>query len=102
MTRATTSNGRNWRAVLLLAMVLSLAAGEVWAQGCAMCAASLPGAEDPLSTGFNYSIFIFLGVTYGLVIIGGGWIGYTYWRATTPRRSTRVLPFQPLRKEEQT
>lgn len=86
-----------------LAGALSLVAQHAWAQGCAMCAASLPGAEDPLSQGFNYSIFVFLGVTYGLIALGGGLIGYTYWRASALPKgtTTRVLAFQALRKEEQ-
>ena len=90
-------------AAIALGSALPLLASQAWAQGCAMCAASLPGAEDPLSTGFNYSIFIFLGVTYSLIAVGGGWIGYTYWRASAqPKETTpRVLAFQSLRKEEQ-
>jgi hypothetical protein len=83
------------------AAVLLVGMGQAWAQGCAMCQASLPGAEDPLSHGFNYSIYMFLGVTYGLILAGGGFIGYTYWRASTPRPETRVLAFQSLTKEEQ-
>lgn len=76
-------------------------AGDVLAQGCAMCAASLPGAEDPLSTGFNYSIFIFLGVTYSLIMLGGGSLAYLYWRAgAASRQASQVYVLDPFRKEE--
>ena len=83
------------------AVALFAGAADVWAQGCAMCQASLPGAEDPLAHGFNYSIYMFLGVTYSLFILGGGFIGFTYWRASAPSRSTSVLAFQTMTKEEQ-
>ncbi len=75
-------------------------AGPVLAQGCAMCKASLPGAEDPLSRGFNYSIYVFLAVTYGLIGGVGGWIGYRYWRASGPPAEPQVLRFDFVRKEE--
>jgi hypothetical protein len=92
-------------AIIALAAPVALASallvpGDVWAQGCAMCKASLPGAEDPLSRGFNYSIFVFLGVTYSLIGLVGGWIGYRYWRAGRPRSEPRVLRFELARKEE--
>jgi hypothetical protein len=86
-----------WKAA---AATLALATGDALAQGCAMCQASLPGADDPLARGFNYSIFVFLGATYGLVGLVGGWLAIKYWRAGARRRSSRVLPFQSLRKEE--
>lgn len=89
---------RLWSA-LAAVPVLGLAA-DAWAQGCAMCKASLPGAEDPLSQGFNYSIFMFLGVTYSLFGLVGGWIGFRYWRGRSPRTEPRVLPFEAARKEE--
>lgn len=91
------------RALSSLGAALLVAAADVgraFAQGCAMCQASMPGAEDPLSQGFNYSMFVFLGVTYGLVGAVGGWIGYRYWRADTAGQAPRVLPFQPVRKED--
>lgn len=90
-------------ASIVMAAALALALlvpADVWAQGCAMCKASLPGAEDPLSRGFNYSIFVFLGVTYSLIGLVGGWIGYRYWRAGAPRSEPRVLRFELARKEE--
>ena len=88
-------------AAAAFALVLWRAA-DALAQGCAMCASSLPGAEDPLAQGFNYSIFMFLGVTYGLITVGGSWIGYMYWRAAQARRTpSQVLAFHRLQKEEQ-
>jgi len=91
------------RAILGSALVLAIllaSAADGWAQGCAMCKASLPGAEDPLSQGFNYSIFMFLGVTYSLIGLVGGWIGMRYWRSRMPPSTPRVLPFEVGRKEE--
>jgi len=83
------------------ALVLVAETGAL-AQGCAMCAASMPGTDDPLSQGFAYNIYIFLGITYGLFCAAGGWIAYKYWRASNaPPRATRVLAFQTMRKEEQ-
>lgn len=85
---------------MIAAVLLVVDVGRAIAQGCAMCQASLPGAEDPLAQGFNYSMFVFLGVTYGLVGVVGGWIGYRYWRADVQQRTPRVLPFQPVPKED--
>ena len=89
------------RTLAALALV-AWSAADAFAQGCAMCASSLPGAEDPLAQGFNYSIFMFLGVTYGLIAVGGGWIGYMYWRAMRARQpASQVLAFHRMQKEEQ-
>ena len=88
------------RTLAALALV-AWSAADAFAQGCAMCASSLPGAEDPLAQGFNYSIFMFLGVTYGLIMAAGGWIAYMYWRAgAVARGESQVLAFEPARKEE--
>ena len=88
-------------ATIFAAGIVLVGTAEVWAQGCAMCAASMPGADDPLSTGFGYTVYIFLGVTYGLFAVGGGSIAYLYWRAVAPRESSRILRFQAVGKEEQ-
>lgn len=84
----------------VVALVLVAVTSEAWAQGCAMCKASLPGEEDPISQGFNNSIFMFLGVTYSLVVLGGGWIGFRYWRARTPRNEPGMFPFEAAQKED--
>ena len=91
---------RRLRAIWFVGLGVLLRAADVWAQGCAMCKSSLPGVEDPLSQGFNRSIFMFLGVTYSLIVLGGGWIGFRYWRARMPRTEPRVFPFEVSQKED--
>lgn len=103
--RTVVARLRPWtvRAVAVAVVALALCvfdAAPALAQGCAMCKASLPGAEDPLSRGFNYSIYVFLAVTYGLIGGVGGWIGYRYWRASVPPTEPQLLRFDFARKEE--
>ena len=103
--RSSLTGSLAWRSAALAASAAALVlagAGAALAQGCAMCASSLPGAEDPLSQGFNYSIFVFLGVTYSLIMLGGGSIAYMYWRAgaASRRRSGQILVLEAFRKEE--
>lgn len=76
-------------ALVALATVAALA-GDVLAQGCAMCGtASAP--DDPVTRAFNWSILFLIAMPYTLCGVVGGWLAYRYRRAATARRGDVVV-----------
>lgn len=45
-----------------------------------MCATALGGADDPLSSGINASIFFMMSMPFVLFAVVGGWMAYMYRR----------------------
>ncbi len=83
-----------------LAVAALIAALPAEALACAMCEASFAGPNDPLTRGFDFSILFVLSVTYGLLAALGGWVGFTYWRASARRDAATVLSFPATEREE--
>jgi hypothetical protein len=84
------------RMTLLLVAALALRAPAAFAQGCAMCATGIGGANDPLARGMNISILFLMSMPFLLTASVGGWLWYSFWRA---RR--RNPPLQVLRVERE-
>ena len=69
---------RRWTLLLILALVLPLVPTEVWAQGCAMCKATVEGAEGTgqvfggeqnIGKGLNRGILLLMAVPYVLLFL---------------------------------
>lgn len=84
------SRWRIW-AVFVLAMLMP---ADVLAQGCAMCKTALSGPEDPLAHGIFYSSMLMMSMPFVLFGSIGGWIFYTYRRAShPPHPPASIIPF---------
>jgi hypothetical protein len=87
------------RVVPLVAGVAAALPQRVWAQGCAMCRTAVEGGDEALALGFNWSILLLIGVTYGLLATVGGWIAFRYWKGQPHARAAEVVPFAVPGKE---
>jgi len=74
-----------------VAMAVQTVPARVLAQGCAMCATAVDGANDPLARGLNVSIMFLLAMPFALVGSVALWFTYMYWRSRLRRPSLRVL-----------
>lgn len=69
---------RRWTLLLMLALVLPLVPTELWAQGCAMCKATVEsaegtgqvfGGEQSIGKGLNRGILLLMAVPYVLLFL---------------------------------
>jgi uncharacterized protein (DUF2062 family) len=80
--------------VSAIAVVLS---NPLTTEACSVCGGAAIGT-DP-GTGFNSSILFLLSMPFVVVGMIGGWLIYTYWRASGQRR--KRVPVQYLVSMEQ-
>ena len=67
-------------------LVLLGAATDVLAQSCAMCASSF-APDDPVQRAFSWSILFLMAAPYTIVGVMGGWLFFTYRRASGRHRA---------------
>ena len=84
-------------AVLGLGVVAAVLRSPFAAHACSVCGGSAIGT-DP-GPGFNASILFLLSMPFAVVGVIGGWLIYTYWRASGQRR--KRVPVQHLVSMEQ-
>lgn|SRR5512145_916310 len=65
------------------------AAGQAFAQGCAMCGSAL--GDDPLGRAISWSVIFMMATPYMVVGSVGGWILYKHWRARPERGAVIAL-----------
>jgi hypothetical protein len=85
---------------LLLALVLGLGMATA-ANACPLCKDGIPEAEDGtsdnydperLSRAYNYSIYAFIGMTYGLGTTMGIWVYRNYRKNNAQQESNPETP----------
>lgn len=87
MTRAVTVAALAAVAVAALAILPS----DGLAQGCAMCATYLTGAEAERGQAWKFSIMFLMAMPFVVVGSAGGWILWMHWRSRPQRPSRAIL-----------
>ncbi|MGH7290898.1 MAG: hypothetical protein ACREJT_06785 [Myxococcota bacterium] len=77
-------------AALALAAV-AVVPGDSLAQGCAMCATYLTGADAERAQAWKLSIMFLMAMPFIVVGSAGGWILWMHWRSRPQRPSLGIL-----------
>jgi len=75
---------------VVIAILLLMSAGDLWAQGCSMCGSTLENG-DPLATSLSRSVVLMASMPFALFLTVAGWLA---WKLRRGRRA------DPLEGEE--
>jgi len=76
---------------IAIVVLLVMVAGDLWAQGCAMCGSTLKENGDPLAQSLSRSVLLMASMPFALFATVAGWLA---WKLRRGRHEMKQDPME--------